>query len=159
MWRFQGWETERGEKLHNRLWYIGTELQYMYTWWACVDNVLTMCATVIPLQCGPSSQPSVQSGTPLHSLLMWIQSSVPPHWYSLGGHRDMVLWGPEEDKCIWLTESHTLYTNAFAFLRLVKCRFCTVHKLHLISKDKYLNSHNKANFLICFNCCSLSVSH
>ncbi len=57
-----------------------------------------MCAKVIPLQCGPSSQPSVQSGAPLHSLLMWMQSSVPPHWYSLGGHRDMVLCGPEEDK-------------------------------------------------------------
>lgn len=57
-----------------------------------------MWVTVLPLQCGPSSQLSAQSGTPLHSLLMWMHSSVPPHWYSLGGHRDTVLCGPEEDK-------------------------------------------------------------
>lgn len=58
----------------------------------------------IPLQCGPSSQPSVQSGTPLHSLLMWMHSSVPPHWYSLGGHRDTVLCGPDEHKNTLLSE-------------------------------------------------------
>lgn len=45
------------------------------------------------LQCGPSSHPSVQSGTPLHSLLMWMQSSVPPHWYSFGGQCDTALCG------------------------------------------------------------------
>lgn len=54
-----------------------------------------MCEQLViySLQCGPSSQPSVQSETPLHSLLMWMHSSVPPHWYSLGGHRDTVLCG------------------------------------------------------------------
>lgn len=57
-----------------------------------------MWMRVIPLQCGPSSQPSVQSGSPLHSLLMWMQSSVPPHWYSLGGQCDTVLCGPEKNK-------------------------------------------------------------
>lgn len=61
---------------------------------ACVCVCCVMF--LIPLQCGPSSQPSVQSGTPLHSLLMWMQSSVPPHWYSLVGHLKLVLCGPEE---------------------------------------------------------------
>lgn len=52
----------------------------------------------VPRQCGPSSQPSVQSDTPLHSLLMWMQTSVPPHRYSLGGQRATVLGGPDQDK-------------------------------------------------------------
>jgi len=58
----------------------------------CVSGVLS------PLQNEPSSPPSEQSGTPLHSLLMWTHRSEPRHWCSLGGHRDTRLWGPEREK-------------------------------------------------------------
>lgn len=45
----------------------------------------------LPLQCGPSSEPSKQSWSPLHSLLMWMHSSVPRQLCSLGWHRDTLL--------------------------------------------------------------------
>lgn len=48
----------------------------------------------LPRQCGPSSEPSKQSWSPLQSLLMWMQSSVPRQLCSLGWQRDTLLWGP-----------------------------------------------------------------
>lgn len=116
-----------------------------------------MHMTVIPLQCGPSSQPSVQSGTPLHSLLMWMQSSVPPHWYSLGGHRDMVLCGPAGQRrknfftkikvcsiilvqfVLFLKPIHViiLCVNSFPSLYPVKSSSCSVPEVSVYGARKY----------------------
>lgn len=112
-----------------------------------------MHMTVIPLQCGPSSQPSVQSGTPLHSLLMWMQSSVPPHWYSLGGHRDMVLCGPAGQRrkknsvqkskfvqfVLFLKPFHViiLCVNSFPSLYPVKSSTCSVPEVNVYGARKY----------------------
>lgn len=53
----------------------------------CVLEKMKMWdVTSLPLQWGPSSQPSVQSGTPSHTLLIWIHTSRSRHPCSLTGH-------------------------------------------------------------------------